>query len=92
MIPVHDNLLKIYLRYGLHQNTPFSQVFGYNYFEKTLSKGKLGKSIRNEGKALETSSNSNVYNHTFFPLSLYATSASFCQSRSHFRTAFYLYM
>jgi hypothetical protein len=30
-----------WLRYGLH-NTSFSQVFGYNYFEKASSKGELG--------------------------------------------------
>jgi hypothetical protein len=30
-----------WLRYGL-QNTSFSQVFGYNNFDKTSSKGKLG--------------------------------------------------
>jgi hypothetical protein len=34
-------------RYGL-QNTSFSQVFGYNYFEKTSSKGKLGAYFMHE--------------------------------------------
>jgi hypothetical protein len=45
--------LENWLRYGL-QNTPFSQVFGYNYFEKTLYFKREVRGLLSEWKALET--------------------------------------